>query len=335
MNKGLKVLFLGCLLLNGLSSADLQAGTTRCGRIYIKGFEKEHEMGLKLLGKGAVHKADQMSVYITVQTDKDRKVLYIQSNYYYKKGKFPQKLCTDEEVDLLTLLAFIHDPDKGTPFKADNLTFFVDQSFLKDPIWGKFQDEMGGTIHVLGPDGSITKTYAQKKRFYQPAPLQFFIPAGWVDIKTGSPELPLSKIPQDLKDAANQPGTKLFAFDPKGLKDGPMASMTLEEEPIDKNRLYFIQDLQLASNNMAQKKEPDKQLYEHQPYTIHGKRVFRMLMDRKNPGGTTSRLLEYYFLDGLKAATLTFITDAQHFHEYSKLFQDSAMKTLAQESGKP
>lgn len=304
------------------------AWTTLCGRSYIQGLDKEHEMGVKVLGKGLVHRADKMSVYITVQDKDGEKTLYLQSNYSYKNDPNPQKIGTDEEVDLLTLLGFIHDPYKGTPFNADHLTFFVDPSYLNDPVWGKFQDEMGGTIHVLGPDGQTVKTYAQERKPYKPPALQIFIPPGWVDAKTGSSEYPLNKIPKGLRDAAAQTGCQLFAFNPQGLNGGGMATMTLEEEPIGNGRLVFLKNLSLVSEKMIEKKDPKRQVYEHKAYTMKGKRFFRVIMDRKNPDGSSTRLLQYYFVDGFKGATLTFMTDAKDFQKYSQLFQDSFSKTL-------
>jgi hypothetical protein len=314
-------------ILSGLLDQSF-AWTTLCGRSYIEGLDKEHEMGLKVLGKGLVHQADKMSVYITVQDRGGEKTLYLQSNYSYKNNKNPQKIGTDEEVDLLTLLGFIHDPDKGTPFNADHLTFYVDPRFLNDPVWGKFQDEMGGTIHVLGPDGKTVKTYSQERKPYKPPPLQIFIPPGWVDAKTGSPEFPLSKIPKGLKDAAAQTDCKLFAFDPQGLKGGEMATMTLEEKPLGNGRLMFIASLEKATKEMAESNDPKRKLLENKVYTMKGKMFFRVIVDRKNPDGSSTRLLQYYFVDGYKGATLTFMTDSKNFQKYSRLFQDSFAKTL-------
>lgn len=145
MKLSIRVFLVG-LTLAATPFASSRAETVVCSRSFISGLWTEHERGVSILGKATTSDPDTMSVYITVVSYEGKSMLYAQSNYKPDKGLYPLKVAVDDYVDVNTVLTWIAGYKPPPAFDAHGITFYVDPSFYRDPVYGKYSSQLTGKV---------------------------------------------------------------------------------------------------------------------------------------------------------------------------------------------
>jgi len=110
-----------------------------------------HDKAVQVLGPDLVHVPEQMSVYVAVPHGQ-LAGLYVQSNYAPPGHPYPNKLFA-EHVNLEKAVFYLGNFKTAAPFNCQNVTYYIEPSFLADPKYAAMRDQIRGRAIFLKDDG--------------------------------------------------------------------------------------------------------------------------------------------------------------------------------------
>jgi hypothetical protein len=303
------------LLLLG-TARPASAEWMRCARDYITGLLTEHYKGLSILGNETTPVLETMSVYITIGNYHGKRALYVQSNFQPPQYDRPIKIAVNDAVDLKTALYWIPYAGRSTPFDTRQVTFYVEPSFFKDPVFGKYKNQIDGKLIVL--DERLTASLG----IIKPS-----VPEGWIVIENGVIQNAQTKLPAFYIKLSKKADTKLVAVDPKISRDGH-AFMIFQEsqgfvrgEPLGEEtlkKLIEVRQLQTSSK-----------FVEAKIFEVVGKTVLRAVEDTGGSNKTPlMRCVTYLYQNGQNLDIVQGDARKDIFDQFGQTFQNAFLKTI-------
>jgi len=306
------------------------AATTYCKYWYIQGVKESYDRALKVMGRGTVSDPRRMSVYVTAVTlDKGDRYVYLQSNFAPKGAKHAHKILTDA-TDLRFHVYALPNFARVSPFDLSGVTYYVEQAFLNDQVYGKLKDALVGKVCVLGADGRVGERYVQKEGPPESG-LDWAVPEGWVKVARGKVLTPGATAPPSILQRSRDPKLDLVAFDPAGLKDDNAAVLFYEDDPtarsvVDEETLKGLGDVYAKGCACT--------VVESRVIDAFGYKILRIVQDRgAGQGRYELRSVIYFVQHGRKMAVITGTCKGSQFGTYGAVFQDALQKTFENSPG--